>query len=503
MELAIGARQITPANTGVDSTAQSVAPLSPSTSSASSSATLGDESTAPTSTSRTAASPSPKPIVPISTTAQPQSQPFDPIDLNKRADDIIARLTSSAEPLVPPQADEIQRRANDVISRIETEARAREVIERLEKQTQAPVMVHGPGMVRPPPYFGMMPGMMMPQMMMGPGGMLIPVRPMMPGMRTGVPPPRPNPGQAWRLPPPRQASHIFRPPVRPPPSLSLPAFVPRGSAAASPSPILSVSTPDPATPTASSFFGNRPPPASPNYIANRVISTPITSNGLLATGTQKSPNSANPPSKASASKPRSPDAPSSTSAPLHSDVLPNQHYTSLSYASGSKAQPPPDLPYSSGQTPSSSYRPSQTSARSSASRSERSPTLQTSLQPARTPAQTTSKPAQSPAPRPNPQNQIYLGSLPSTTSLPSLRTAFESLSPIVSIELRSPYAMIEFEDPDAADRAVEVYDEGSFDGAMIRVERAVPKSNGERPTSSLKRPSSDVVEMETASKRAR
>ncbi len=63
--------------------------------------------------------------------------------------------------------------------------------------------------------------------------------------------------------------------------------------------------------------------------------------------------------------------------------------------------------------------------------------------------------------------------------------------------------MIEFEDPNAADRAVEVYDEGWFGGAMIRVERAVPRSGGERPTTGMKRASENVVSTHSPVKRAR
>jgi hypothetical protein len=63
--------------------------------------------------------------------------------------------------------------------------------------------------------------------------------------------------------------------------------------------------------------------------------------------------------------------------------------------------------------------------------------------------------------------------------------------------------MIEFEDEGAAERAVEVYDEGWFGGVMIRVERAIGKKGEQRPVPNLKRPSSDVGPMDRASKRAR
>ena len=74
--------------------------------------------------------------------------------------------------------------------------------------------------------------------------------------------------------------------------------------------------------------------------------------------------------------------------------------------------------------------------------------------------------------QPKPQNQVYIGNLPADTQLATLRKAFEALSPILTIELRAPYAMIEFEEEGAAEQAVEVYDEGSFGGVQIRVERA-------------------------------
>jgi hypothetical protein len=74
--------------------------------------------------------------------------------------------------------------------------------------------------------------------------------------------------------------------------------------------------------------------------------------------------------------------------------------------------------------------------------------------------------------QPKPQNQVYIGNLPADTQLATLRKAFEALSPILTIELRAPYAMIEFEEDGAAQQAVEVYDEGSFGGVQIRVERA-------------------------------
>lgn len=77
-----------------------------------------------------------------------------------------------------------------------------------------------------------------------------------------------------------------------------------------------------------------------------------------------------------------------------------------------------------------------------------------------------------PAIQPKPQNQVYIGNLPAETQLATLRKAFEALSPILTIELRAPYAMIEFEEDGVAQRAVEVYDEGSFGGVQIRVERA-------------------------------
>jgi len=77
-----------------------------------------------------------------------------------------------------------------------------------------------------------------------------------------------------------------------------------------------------------------------------------------------------------------------------------------------------------------------------------------------------------PAVQPKPQNQVYIGNLPADTQLATLRKAFEALSPILTIELRAPYAMIEFEVDGMAQQAVEVYDEGSFGGVQIRVERA-------------------------------
>jgi len=77
-----------------------------------------------------------------------------------------------------------------------------------------------------------------------------------------------------------------------------------------------------------------------------------------------------------------------------------------------------------------------------------------------------------PSVQPKPRNQVYIGNLPANTQLATLRKAFEALSPILTIELRAPYAMIEFEEDGMAQQAVEVYDEGSFGGVQIRVERA-------------------------------
>jgi RNA recognition motif-containing protein len=74
--------------------------------------------------------------------------------------------------------------------------------------------------------------------------------------------------------------------------------------------------------------------------------------------------------------------------------------------------------------------------------------------------------------KPNPENQIYIGNLPHSTQLATLRKAFEAISPILTIELKAPYAMIEFEKDHMAQEAVDVYDEGTFGGVQIRVERA-------------------------------
>ena len=89
------------------------------------------------------------------------------------------------------------------------------------------------------------------------------------------------------------------------------------------------------------------------------------------------------------------------------------------------------------------------------------------LLPKKRKSQSTDPPVQ-----PKPQNQVYIGNLPANTQLATLRKAFEALSPILTIELRAPYAMIEFEEDGMAQQAVEVYDEGSFGGVQIRVERA-------------------------------
>lgn len=78
----------------------------------------------------------------------------------------------------------------------------------------------------------------------------------------------------------------------------------------------------------------------------------------------------------------------------------------------------------------------------------------------------------SPADQPNLRRQIFLGSLSPTTTLEMLRKAFSPLSPIVTIELRTPLAMIEFEEDGAAAMAVDIYDKAKLGGALIRVERA-------------------------------
>ena len=80
---------------------------------------------------------------------------------------------------------------------------------------------------------------------------------------------------------------------------------------------------------------------------------------------------------------------------------------------------------------------------------------------------------ETPSAPPKPANQVYIGNLPDSTTLQSLRDAFSSISPIVSIELRMPYAMIEFEKDGAAAEAVERFNEGTFGGSEIVVERAV------------------------------
>lgn len=72
----------------------------------------------------------------------------------------------------------------------------------------------------------------------------------------------------------------------------------------------------------------------------------------------------------------------------------------------------------------------------------------------------------------NPLNQIYIGNLPLSTQLAGLRKAFEKVSPVLTIELRAPFAMIESERDGMAEEAVEEYDRGTFGGVQIRVERA-------------------------------
>ena len=63
--------------------------------------------------------------------------------------------------------------------------------------------------------------------------------------------------------------------------------------------------------------------------------------------------------------------------------------------------------------------------------------------------------------------------------------------------------MIEFEDAEAAERAVEVYDEGWFGGVIIHVERAIHKNHIEKQGISLKRQSVDDISTQSASKRMR
>jgi len=475
LDLRIGTRQITPADTGLTSQPGST-PRSPSTSSASSSVTIGDRSTAPT--SRTAESISPKPIVPSvvpQLQPQPQDPPSDPSDLSRRADDVIARLTSSASASSSNQslpAYEVQRRANDVISRIETEARAREVIDRFEKQTHPPAMMAG-GMPMARPYLGIMPGMMMPQMMMGPGGMLIPVGPA-PGLRMPFPPP----GQAFRPPPPGQPMPGSRPPVRPPTSS---AFVPRPAVAPETTPLPRVDTPARPPPRAMPPMPPtlRPSVPSPNHTFG---STPLLTPGA----SQHSANAMSGPSKTHNFGPNrmtTPTTPIPPIPPIPRDSTPSTS-TSSTTPSRSFEQVESSKRKQSPHPTTESWRPDP----SSSHRRSTSPT---------------SQPPRSPTPHPNPHNQVYLGSLPPSTTLPSLRAAFSALSPIESIELRTPYAMIEFEDEGAAERAVEVYDEGWFGGVMIRVERAIGKKGEQRPVPNLKRPSSDVGPMDRASKRAR
>ena len=484
MDLQIGTRQIIPVSTGITSQFSNN-PHSPSTSSASSSVTLGDRSTAPTSTSLSATSPSPKTDTSF-TSSQPAPSLAKPIDLSRRADDVIARLTSSTSSASgPEQPEDIHRRANDVISRIETEARAREVIERLEKQTQQPVMVPGPGMmplVRP--FFGVMPGMMMPQMMMGPGGMLIPVGTMIPGMRMGFPPQ----GQVWRPAPLGPSVTVVRPPVRPGPPPTSSTFSLRASVAPtlSASPSTSTLTSMPPTPSAgpptSAIF--RPSVALPNHLSGHGVLSPpaqsLVSGGLGPSHVEYLVQNPSPtPSTPKSTSPHVPQSANDSRAPISRSPVDSFHSSFYPRT--------PSITSFLPQQPTSTRKPDNQAYPS---------------QPYHSPSPITSQP-----PRPNPQNQIYLGSLPPSTTLQALRTAFSVLSPIVSIELRPPYAMIEFEIFEAADRAVEAYDEGSFCGAMIRVERAVGKASGGRecvsPPPGPKRPSSDGARTDSASKRAR
>jgi len=269
-------------------------------------------------------------------------------EIRRRADEVIARLmgtapsTSPATPAPPTIISEegsLERKAEDVIARLEREARAREAA------------VPTPTMFRPPyPPYGQPGGA--PAAYYSPPGMMRPPHPPA-GWR---PPPGYGPPPGWRPPGPT-ITRFTRPPPTPPPT--------HMSSHLSPS--------------------NRLP-----FLPSAV--SPIT------------PTIAIP-------------SPSNTSAPLPTGT-PN-------------ASPPILLP---------KKRKSE------------------SLEP--------------PAVQPKPQNQVYIGNLPADTQLATLRKAFEALSPILTIELRAPYAMIEFEEEGAAQQAVEVYDEGSFGGVQIRVERA-------------------------------
>ncbi|CAD6572922.1 MAG: hypothetical protein TREMPRED_000691 [Tremellales sp. Tagirdzhanova-0007] len=507
IDLQIGTRQITPIYT------DRIAPHSPCPSSTASSVTLDDRSTAPT--SRTAPSSSPKPI-PSPTT---EYVPVDPADLSKRADDIIARLTCKSGSAQSPCSDDVQRRADDVISRIETDARAREVIERLEKQ-QAPSTIPGMApMARP--FFGPLPmpmpmsgmRMMMPQMVMGPGGVMIPVGPIMgppPGVRLALPSPGPVTAPFWRLTPPTQAVPLLRPPLRfgisSPSSIYTPSSVlPAQSTPISPAPrfstpmvtppILSPVRPISAT---SEHFGPRPPSDSSTWPQGST-SRPNSTNSAYFGVDRATISAASSPTCTNTATPVHPTAYHPRSSHHNKNAIFAKSYPVATPLPRSPMSEPSTTqtanrilrsPFPKDSPPSVSQRPQMHSSPSSEMlRSSARPIIEQS--------------APSPTSHPNPFNQIYLGSLPPATTLPSLRTAFAPLSPIVSIELRSPYAMIEFEQAGAAERAVEVYDEGYFAGAMIRVERAVGRSSEQRPSPSLKRTSETLTASQNPAKRPR
>jgi RNA recognition motif-containing protein len=307
-------------------------------------------------------------VKPETTTAStpPPSDLPSAEEIRRRADEVIARLMGTApssSPTTPAPAastseeGSLERKAEDVIARLEREARAREAA------------VLTPVMFRPPyPPYGQPGGP--PAGYYPPPGMMRPPHPPA-GWR---PPVGYGPPPGWRPPGPT----ITRFP-RPAPTLPLTHISPHLSPANRP-PFLPPAV-SPATSTTAIPF--LPSAVSP-VTSTTAIPSPITSSAPLPTGTPQA----------------------NADMPI---LLPKKRK--------SESLEPPSI-------------------------------------------------------QPKPQNQVYIGNLPADTQLATLRKAFEALSPILTIELRAPYAMIEFEEEGAAQQAVEVYDEGSFGGVQIRVERA-------------------------------
>ncbi|KAH9809970.1 hypothetical protein DFH28DRAFT_514641 [Melampsora americana] len=77
----------------------------------------------------------------------------------------------------------------------------------------------------------------------------------------------------------------------------------------------------------------------------------------------------------------------------------------------------------------------------------------------------------------NPQ-KIYIGGLPEITRSEDLQDCFSQLGKILTIELKTGYGFVEFDNPQSAADAVTKYHEGHFLGAQIKVELS---HGGSRP----------------------